>query len=155
MWGGGSGACGYRAKSPATFLKAWLDCFWKCSHSPTLESIPFLKKIFPIVRVLAETQKKCIPLKRCELWGKHPRTSVLGQSPVDTHWANAQAKNMYFLSSLLPFFLHVRVLLGAAGPWPYWSLNPPSCKAVGCQTSSDLQPEAHAMPLLLWAIKGK
>lgn len=60
-----------------------------------------------------------------------------------------------FLSSLLPFILHVRALLGAAGPWPNWGLKPPSCKVVGCQASSDLQLGAHAMPLLLWAIKGK
>lgn len=60
-----------------------------------------------------------------------------------------------FLSSLLFFFLHVRALLGAAGPGHYWSLNPPSCKGVRCQTSSDLQLRAHAISLLLWVIKGK
>lgn len=46
--------------------------------------------------------------------------SLLALSPVDTHWAITQAKNMSpFLSSLLFLFLHVRALLGAAGPWPY------------------------------------
>lgn len=102
------------------------------------------------------TQKKGIPLKLCELWSNHPNTSLLALSPVDTHWDFTQAKNMPpFLSSLPPFILHVRALLGAAGPWPNWGLEHPSCKVVGCQTSSDLQLGAHAIPLLLWAIKGK
>lgn len=90
------------------------------------------------------------------MWSNHPNTSLLALSPVDTHWAFAQAKNMSpFLSSLLPFILHVRALLGAAGPWPNWGRKQPSCKVVGRQTSSDLQLGAHAIPLLLWAIKGK
>ena len=106
---------------------------------------------------LAEAhRKKGIPLKQCKPWSNHPNTSLLAVSPADTHWAFTQAKNMSpFLSSPLPFILHVRALLGAAGPWPNWGLKPPSCKAAGCQTSSDLQLGAHAMPLLLWAIKGK
>lgn len=100
------------------------------------------------------TQKKKKNL--WELWSHHPKTSSLSTSPVNTDWAIAQAKNMSpFLSSLLFFFLHVRALLGAAGPGHYWSLNPPSCKVVGCQTSSDLQLGAHAISLLLWVIKGK
>lgn len=91
-----------------------------------------------------------------EPWSHHPKTSSLSTSPVNTGWATAQAKNMSpFLSSLLSFFLHVRALLGAAGPGHYWSLNPPSCKVVRCQTSSDLQLRAHAISLLLWVIKGK
>lgn len=106
--------------------------------------------------MLAEAHRKGIPLKPCELWSNRPSTSLLALSPVDTRWAFTQAKNMsLFLSSLLPFILHVRALLGAAGPWPNWGLKHPSCKVVGRQTSSDLQLGAHAMPLLLWAIKGK
>lgn len=62
---------------------------------------------------------------------------------------------LFFHLSSLSFFLHVRALLGAAGPGHYWSLNPPSCKVVRCQTSCDLQLRAHAISLLLWVIKGK
>lgn len=91
-----------------------------------------------------------------EPWSHHPKTSSLSTSPVNTDWATTQAKNMSpFLSSFLSFFLHVRALLGAAGPGHYWGLNPPSCKVVRCQTSSDLQLRAHAISLLLWVIKGK
>lgn len=99
--------------------------------------------------------------EKVRLW-KHVSCEVITQirlvnsSPVDTHWAFMQAKNISpFLSSPLLFILHVRALLGAAGPSPNWALQPPSCKVVGCQTSPDLQLGAHAMRLLLWAIKGK
>lgn len=67
----------------------------------------------------------------------------------------AKLKICPFLSSFFSFFLHVRALLGTAGPGYYWSLNPPSCKVLRCQTSSDLQLRAHAISLLLWVIKGK
>ena len=67
-----------------------------------------------------------------------------------------QAKNIpYFSFISLLFILHVRALLGAAGLRPNWGLQPPSCKVLGRQTSSDLQLGAHAMSLLRWAIKGK
>lgn len=100
--------------------------------------------------------EKGILLKQRELWSNHSNKSLLALNPVDTCWAFIQTKNMSsFLSSFLPFFLHVRALLGAAGPWPNWGLKPPSCKVVGRQTSTDSWLGAHAMPLLLWAIKGK
>lgn len=110
--------------------------------------------LFPIM--WRKHVEKGIPLKQCELWSNHSNMSLLALNTVDTHWAFTQVKNLSsFLLSFLPFILHVRALLGAAGPWPNWGLKPPSCKVVGRQTSTDLQLGAHAMPLLLWAIKGK
>lgn len=130
--------------------QTWLDCSWHHSHNPTLESIPY----FIISPLCGYWQQHTENL--WEPWSHHPKTSSLSTSPVNTGWATAQAKNMpLFLSSLFFFFLHVRALLGAAGPGHYWSLNPPSCKGGRCQTSSDLQLTAHAISLLLWVIKGK
>lgn len=155
MWGRDGGDCAYGGKSAATFLTVWLwIVFGKAILTPPWNI--YLLIISHNVGTGGSSQKKGILLKQCELWSNHPNTSLLASSPVDTHWAFTQAKNMsHFLSSILPFILHVRALLGAAGPWPNWGLKPPSCKVVGCQTSSDLQLGAHAMALLLWAIKGK
>lgn len=127
----------------------WL-CFWHYSRNPTLESIPYFI-ISPLCRYWQQHTENL-----WEPWSHHPKTSSLSTSPVNTGWATTQAKNMSpFLSSHFFFFLHVRALLGAAGPGHYRSWNPPSCKVVRCQTSSDLQLWAHAISLLLWVIKGK
>lgn len=146
---------GNHGKSAATFFNVWLDSFSHGFSSTTLESIPFFFINSHNIGTGGSMQEKV------HLW-KHVSCEVITQirlvnsSPVDTHWAFMQAKNISpFLSSPLLFILHVRALLGAAGPSPNWALQPPFCKVVGCQTSPDLQLGAHAMRLLLWAIKGK